>query len=79
MILNACMGSMYTWSIFLASFEAVLGVPRATLSLVFSSAMAAFSVVMFGGVRLHAWMPTPLAATLAMVQAGLGLMLAGSR
>jgi len=78
MILNACMGSMYTWSIFLASFEAVLGVPRATLSLVFSSAMAAFSVVMFGGVRLHAWMPTPLAATLAMVQAGLGLMLAGS-
>jgi len=77
-IVNSCMGTAYTWSIFLTAFEQSLLVSRASCSLVFSLALAVFSGVMFFGTGVHAKYPTHWVAALGVALAGTGILVAGS-
>ena len=78
MIVNATMGTAYTWAIFLTAFEGALGISRGTLSFVFSIALSVFATVMFFGTGWHTKFPTHNMGGLAMAMAGAGFFIAGS-
>eukprot|EP00240_Pyramimonas_obovata_P001647 CAMPEP_0118923330 /NCGR_PEP_ID=MMETSP1169-20130426/1896_1 /TAXON_ID=36882 /ORGANISM="Pyramimonas obovata, Strain CCMP722" /LENGTH=474 /DNA_ID=CAMNT_0006864301 /DNA_START=47 /DNA_END=1471 /DNA_ORIENTATION=+ len=77
MIVNATMGTAYTWAIFLTAFEGSLGISRGTLSFVFTIALSVFATVMFFGTGWHTKYPTHNMAALAMAMAGTGFFVAG--
>ncbi len=75
-LVMASIGTLYTWSIFVASIEAEFGQSRAAISLVFSVATGCFTVGMF----VRPWLlprVTPQAvALLSCLLAAAGLLLA---
>jgi MFS transporter, OFA family, oxalate/formate antiporter len=76
--LNAPIGSLYAFSVFLQPLEALLGLTRADLALVFALAAAAFGVGMMLAPSLYGVASTPLLVTACAVANALGLALAAT-
>ena len=76
--LNAPIGSLYAFSVFLHPLEALLGLTRADLAIVFALAAAAFGVGMMVAPSLYGVAGTPLLVTACAVSNALGLALAAT-
>ena len=76
--LNAPIGSLYAFSVFLHPLEALLGLTRADLAFVFALAAAAFGVGMMVAPSLYRVARTPLLVTACAVSNALGLALAAT-
>jgi OFA family oxalate/formate antiporter-like MFS transporter len=76
--LNAPIGSLYAFSVFLHPLEALLGLTRADLALVFALAAAAFGVGMMVAPSLYGVARTPLLVTACAIANALGLALAAT-
>ena len=76
--LNAPIGSLYAFSVFLQPLEALLGLTRADLAFVFALAAAAFGVGMMLAPSLYGVASTPLLVTACAVANALGLALAAT-
>jgi OFA family oxalate/formate antiporter-like MFS transporter len=76
--LNAPIGSLYAFSVFLQPLEALLGLTRADLAFVFALAAAAFGVGMMVAPSLYGVASTPLLVTACAVTNALGLALAAT-
>jgi predicted MFS family arabinose efflux permease len=75
-LVMASIGTLYTWSIFVAPIEAEFGQSRAAISVVFSLATAAFTVGMFAGPWLWPRRTPQTLAFLSCLLAATGLALA---
>lgn len=76
--LNAPIGSLYAFSVFLQPLEALLGLTRADLALVFAVAAAGFGVGMMMAPGLYGVASTPVLVTACAVVNALGLALAAT-
>jgi MFS transporter, OFA family, oxalate/formate antiporter len=76
--LNAPIGSLYAFSVFLRPLETLLGLTRADLAFVFALAAAAFGVGMMVAPSLYRVAATPLLVAACAVANALGLALAAS-
>lgn len=76
--LNAPIGSLYAFSVFLQPLEALLGLTRADLAFVFALAAAAFGVGMMVAPSLYGVARTPLLVTACALANALGLALAAT-
>lgn len=76
--LNAPIGSLYAFSVFLQPLEVLLGLTRADLAFVFALAAAAFGVGMMVAPSLHGIARTPLLVTACALANALGLALAAT-
>lgn len=76
--LNAPIGSLYAFSVFLRPLEALLGLTRADLAFVFGLAAAAFGVGMMAAPSLYRVASTPLLVTACALVNALGLALAAT-
>jgi OFA family oxalate/formate antiporter-like MFS transporter len=76
--LNAPIGSLYAFSVFLQPLEALLGLTRADLALVFAMAAAGFGVGMMMAPGLYGVASTPVLVTACAVVNALGLALAAT-
>jgi len=76
--LNAPIGSLYAFSVFLQPLEALLGLTRADLALVFAVAAGAFGVGMMIAPGLYGIARTPLLVTACALANTLGLALAAT-
>ncbi len=76
--LNAPIGSLYAFSVFLRPLEALLGLTRADLAFVFGLAAAAFGVGMMVAPSLYRVASTPLLVTACALVNALGLALAAT-
>ena len=76
--LNAPIGSLYAFSVFLQPLEALLGLTRADLAFVFALAAAAFGVGMMVAPSLYRVASTPLLVTACAVANAVGLTLAAT-
>jgi MFS transporter, OFA family, oxalate/formate antiporter len=76
--LNAPIGSLYAFSVFLQPLEALLGLTRADLAFVFALAAAAFGGGMMLAPGLYGVASTPLLVTACAVANALGLALAAT-
>jgi len=76
--LNAPIGSLYAFSVFLQPLEALLGLTRADLALVFAVAAGAFGVGMMVAPSLYGIARTPLLVTACALANALGLTLAAT-
>jgi OFA family oxalate/formate antiporter-like MFS transporter len=76
--LNAPIGSLYAFSVFLQPLEALLGLTRADLAFVFALAAAAFGVGMIVAPSLYGVASTPLLVTACALANALGLALAAT-
>lgn len=75
-LLNAGLGTLYAWSVFLAPFEAALGVTRGEASAVFSTATVCFVLSMLGAPALQARLTASQLALLSGMLGAVGLVLA---
>ncbi|WP_186343193.1 MFS transporter, partial [Allochromatium palmeri] len=78
MLLNSGLGTLYAWSVFLAPYEAALGLTRDQTSLVFSTATFCFVAAMFSAPWVQARLTASRVAVLSGVMAAVGLALAGA-
>jgi OFA family oxalate/formate antiporter-like MFS transporter len=76
--LNAPIGSLYAFSVFLHPLEALLGLTRADLAFVFALAAAAFGVGMMVAPSLYGVARTPVLVTACAIANALGLALAAT-
>ena len=76
--LNAPIGSLYAFSVFLRPLEALLGLTRADLAFVFGLAAAAFGAGMMVAPSLYGVARTPLLVTACALVNALGLALAAT-
>jgi OFA family oxalate/formate antiporter-like MFS transporter len=76
--LNAPIGSLYAFSVFLQPLEALLGLTRADLAFVFALAAASFGAGMMVAPSLYPIAATPLLVTACAVANALGLALAAT-
>jgi MFS transporter, OFA family, oxalate/formate antiporter len=76
--LNAPIGSLYAFSVFLQPLEALLGLTRADLAFVFALAAAAFGVGMMVAPSLYRVARTPLLVAACALANALGLALAAT-
>jgi len=76
--LNAPIGSLYAFSVFILPLEALLGLTRADLALVFAVAAAAFGVGMMVAPGLYGVASTPLLVAACALANALGLALAAT-
>jgi OFA family oxalate/formate antiporter-like MFS transporter len=76
--LNAPIGSLYAFSVFLQPLEALLGLSRADLAVVFAVAAAGFGVGMMMAPGLYGVASTPVLVTACAVVNALGLALAAT-
>jgi len=76
--LNAPIGSLYAFSVFLQPLEALLGLTRADLAFVFALAAAAFGAGMMVAPSLYGVASTPLLVTACALANALGLALAAT-
>lgn len=77
LLLNAGLGVLYVWSLFLAPLEAELAVDRGTLSLVPAVALVCFTVGMVLEARALAMTSPPTLAAISLGLAGAGHILFG--
>lgn len=78
MLLNGGLGTLYAWSVFLAPYEAALGLTRDQTSLVFSTATFCFVAAMLSAPWVQARLTASRVAVLSGVMAAAGLALAGA-
>ena len=76
--LNAPIGSLYAFSVFLQPLEALLGLTRADLAFVFALAAASFGAGMMVAPSLYPIAATPLLVTACALANALGLALAAT-
>ena len=76
--LNAPIGSLYAFSVFLQPLEALLGLTRADLAFVFALAAAGFGVGMMVAPSLYGVASTPLLVAACALANALGLALAAT-
>ena len=76
--LNAPLGSLYAFSVFLQPLEALLGVHRADLALVFAVASAGFGAGMLLAPNVYGVAPTPLVVLACAATSTLGIALAAT-
>src|SRR6185295_3185606 len=76
--LNAPIGSLYAFSVFLQPLEALLGVTRADLAFVFALAAAGFGVGMMLAPSLYRVASTPILVAGCAVANTVGLVLAAT-
>ncbi len=76
--LNAPLGSLYAFSVFLQPLEALLGLHRADLALVFALASAGFGAGMILAPNVYGVAPTPLVVLACAATSTLGIALAAS-
>ncbi|HWM98278.1 MAG TPA: hypothetical protein VNO54_14620, partial [Streptosporangiaceae bacterium] len=76
--LNAPLGTLYAFSVFLRPLEALLGVTRADLALVFAIAAAAFGVGMNLAPVVYRVASTPLLVLACAAASTLGIALAAT-
>ncbi|HKW90444.1 MAG TPA: MFS transporter [Methylomirabilota bacterium] len=76
--LNLPIGSLYAFSVFLHPLEALLGLSRADLAVVFALAAAGFGVGMMAAPALYGLAPTPLLVLACAAVNALGLLLAAT-
>jgi MFS transporter, OFA family, oxalate/formate antiporter len=77
-LVMASIGTLYTWSIFVAPIEAAFGQSRGAVSLVFSVATVAFTAGMFAGPWLLPRRTPQTIALLSCLSAAVGLVLAAT-
>jgi len=76
--LNAPLGSLYAFSVFLQPLEAMLGLGRADLALVFALASAGFGAGMILAPTVYGLAPTPLVVLACASASTLGITLAAT-
>ena len=76
--LNAPIGSLYAFSVFLHPLEALLGLTRADLAVVFALAAASFGAGMMAAPALYRVASTPLLVVACAAVNALGLALAAT-
>jgi OFA family oxalate/formate antiporter-like MFS transporter len=76
--LNLPIGALYAFSVFIQPLEALLGLSRADLALVFGVAAAAFGVGMMAAPALYRIAPTPWLVLACAGSSALGIALAAS-
>jgi MFS family permease len=76
--LNAPLGSLYAFSVFLQPLEALLGLSRADLALVFALASAGFGAGMILAPNVYGVAPTPLVVLACAATSTLGIALAAT-
>ncbi len=76
--LNAPLGSLYAFSVFLQPLEALLGLSRADLALVFALAAAGFGAGMILAPAVYGAASTPLVVVACAVASALGIALAAT-
>jgi len=76
--LNAPLGSLYAFSVFLEPLEALLGLHRADLALVFALASAGFGAGMLLAPNVYGVAPTPLVVLACAAASSLGIALAAT-
>ncbi len=76
--LNAPLGSLYAFSVFLRPLETLLGLSRADLALVFALASAGFGMGMNLAPAVYSVAPTPLLVLACAVASTLGIALAAT-
>ncbi|MGH7335161.1 MAG: MFS transporter [Candidatus Rokuibacteriota bacterium] len=76
--LNAPLGSLYAFSVFLQPLEAMLGLGRADLALVFALAAAGFGAGMILAPTAYGLAPTPLVVLACAGASALGIALAAT-
>jgi OFA family oxalate/formate antiporter-like MFS transporter len=77
-VLNAPLGSLYAFSVFLKPLEALLGLSRAELALVFAVASAGFGAGMNLAPHLYRLASTPMLVFVCAAVSSLGIALAAS-
>ena len=77
-ILNAPLGSLYAFSVFLRPLEVLLGLSRADLALVFALASAGFGGGMNLAPALYGRAPTPILVLACSASSTLGIVLAAT-
>jgi MFS family permease len=75
LVLNPALGSLYTWSVFIAPLETALAAPRADISAVFAVAIASFTAGMVAAPYLYRFAAAPLHLLGCAVLAVVGLTL----
>ncbi len=76
--LNAPLGSLYAFSVFLQPLEALLGLSRADLALVFALASAGFGAGMVLAPNVYRVAPTPFVVLACSAASSLGIALAAT-
>jgi MFS transporter, OFA family, oxalate/formate antiporter len=76
--LNLPIGALYAFSVFIQPLEALLGLSRADLALVFGVAAAAFGVGMMAAPALYRIAPTPWLVLACAGSSACGIALAAS-
>ncbi|MGH7375089.1 MAG: hypothetical protein ACREJY_12770, partial [Candidatus Rokuibacteriota bacterium] len=76
--LNAPLGSLYAFSVFLQPLEALLGLTRADLAIVFAVASAGFGAGMILAPNIYGVAPTPLVVLACAATSTLGIALAAT-
>src|SRR5215470_10310722 len=75
-LLNLPLGSVYSFSVLLRPLEHELGIPRASLSLVFGVATAGFTAGSVGAAFLYRLAPAPVLVFASTLAAAAGVALA---
>ncbi len=73
LVFNPALGSLYAWSVFLKPLEADLGVVRAELSIVFSTAVVSFALAMTCAPAAYRLGSPPVLVLLSGLMCALGL------
>ena len=77
MLVTFALGSVHAFSVFLVSFEALLGLPRSEISLIYSFALVAITLAVLLGHRFYNLLAAWWLIFITCLIAAAGLLLAG--
>jgi len=78
MLVTFVLGSVHAFSVFIVSFEALLGLPRSEISLIYSLALVAITLAVLLGYRFYSLLPPWWLVFITCLIAAGGLLLAAS-
>jgi MFS transporter, OFA family, oxalate/formate antiporter len=78
MLVTFVLGSVHAFSVFIVSFEALLGMPRSEISLIYSFALVAITLAVLLGYRFYSLLPAWWLVFITCLIAAGGLLLAAS-
>jgi OFA family oxalate/formate antiporter-like MFS transporter len=78
MLVTFVLGSVHAFSVFIVSFEALLGLPRSEISLIYSLALVAITLAVLIGYRFYSLLPAWWLVFITCLIAAAGLLLAAS-
>ena len=76
MLVTFVLGSVHAFSVFIVSFEQMLGLPRSEISLIYSFALVAITLSVLLGYRIYGWLPAWWLVFTTCLIAMAGLLLA---